>query len=100
MNRSGEWRLSPAFDISYSYDPNSGWTGSHQMSINGKRDTISSYDLCSLAKIGRMKANRACEMLDHVIKTLRLWPEIASKVGVAEVLIQQIRANQCLSLLD
>jgi len=31
MNRRGEWRLSPAFDVSYAYDPNGDWTSQHQM---------------------------------------------------------------------
>ena len=40
MNREGEWNLSPAFDITYAYDPTGYWTSRHQMSINGKRDSF------------------------------------------------------------
>ncbi|MEL7658539.1 MAG: type II toxin-antitoxin system HipA family toxin [Bacillota bacterium] len=36
MNRRGDWKLSPAFDVSYAYDPKGYWTSQHQMSINGK----------------------------------------------------------------
>jgi serine/threonine-protein kinase HipA len=42
MNRKGEWRLSPAFDVNYAYNPAGPWTGQHQMSLNGKRDHSSS----------------------------------------------------------
>ena len=45
MNRRGEWRLSPAFDISYAYDPKGDWMSKHQMSINGKRDMFTREDL-------------------------------------------------------
>ncbi|HIZ51540.1 MAG TPA: HipA domain-containing protein [Candidatus Pseudomonas excrementavium] len=38
MDRQGNWSLSPAFDVTYSYNPQGMWTGSHQMSMNGKRD--------------------------------------------------------------
>ena len=48
---------------------------------------------------GGINANLALEMLEHVIKVVRLWPEIAGKVGVAEKRILQIQANQRLSLL-
>ena len=51
MNRSGEWRLSPAYDISYSFNPTSYWTGNHQMSINGKLNQFTKEDLFALARI-------------------------------------------------
>jgi serine/threonine-protein kinase HipA len=100
MNRRGEWKLSPAFDVSYAYDPMGYWTSQHQMSINGKRDLISKQDLISLAKIVGIKTNRALEMLDRVITTMRLWQEIAGNVGVAEDRVRQIQATHRLSLLD
>ena len=100
MNRLGEWRLSPAFDVSYAYDPEGDWTSKHQMSINGKRDMFNRNDLYSLAKIGGMKTNRASEMLDHVTRTIRLWPEIANKAGVSESRILQIQATHRLNLFD
>ncbi|MCY7388593.1 MAG: type II toxin-antitoxin system HipA family toxin, partial [Burkholderiales bacterium] len=34
MNKSGEWSLSPAFDMTYSFNPTGAWTASHQMSMN------------------------------------------------------------------
>ena len=99
MNQSGEWRLSPAFDVTYAYDPNGHWTGKHQMSINGKRDKINLQDLFSLAKMGGIKSNRTLDLLDHVIKAVELWPNIAENVGVFEINIQQIQANQRLHFL-
>ena len=52
MNQKREWRLSPAFDVTYTYDPNGFWTGKHQMSINEKCDMFDREDLCSLAEAG------------------------------------------------
>jgi serine/threonine-protein kinase HipA len=99
MNRRGEWRLSPAFDVIYSYDPEGNWTSKHQMSINGKRDKFTKEDLYSLANIGGIKVNRASEMLDRVITSIRTWPEKATEVGIDENIIRQIEANQRLSLM-
>ena len=100
MNRRGEWKLSPAFDLSYAYNPTAFWTSQHQMSINGKRDLINQQDLTSLAKIAGIKTNRALEMLDRVITSFNAWPEISDKVGIAEERIQQIKSTHRLSLLD
>jgi len=98
MNRRGKWRLSPAFDISYAYDPKGDWTSNHQMSINGKRNMFNREDLIVLAAIGGMKTARANEMLDHVIDTIRLWPDFAVKAGIAEERSLQIQANHRLTL--
>ena len=100
MNRRGEWRLSPAFDVSYAYDPKGYWTSQHQMSINGKRESFSTLDLISLAKIAGIKNNRALEMLDRVITTMKSWPEVAENVGIPEDRIRKVQAAHCLSLLD
>ncbi|MDR1914285.1 MAG: type II toxin-antitoxin system HipA family toxin, partial [Clostridiales bacterium] len=37
MDKDGKWRLSPAYDLVYSYNPQGDYTSLHQMSINGKR---------------------------------------------------------------
>jgi serine/threonine-protein kinase HipA len=100
MNRRGEWRLSPAFDMSYAYNPQGIWTGQHQMSLAGKRDGFTRGELRALAAIGGMKARRAEELLDRVTEAVRLWPEIAGEVGVPEDHIRPIQAAQRLSLPD
>ena len=100
MNRRGEWRLSPAFDVSYAYDPKGYWTSQHQMSINGKRESFSTLDLISMAKIAGIKNNRALEMLDRVITTMKSWPEVADNIGIPEDRIRKIQSAHRLSFLD
>ncbi|MEM5773805.1 MAG: type II toxin-antitoxin system HipA family toxin [Anaerolineaceae bacterium] len=92
MNRAGEWRLSPAFDVSYAYDPAGMWTSRHQMSINGRRDGFSRADLLALANLGGIKARRASEMLAHVISVFEHWPDFAEKAGVPEDRARQIQS--------
>lgn len=43
MDRGGKWRLSPAYDMGYAYNPDGQWTSAHQMSINGTRKTTISH---------------------------------------------------------
>lgn len=90
MNRKGEWRLSPAFDISYSWNPSGAWTSKHQMSLNGKRDDFTLNDLMSFAKAAGMKNARARALVRSVIETVRGWPEFAEKAGVEEDRMENI----------
>ncbi|TVS10154.1 MAG: type II toxin-antitoxin system HipA family toxin, partial [Wenzhouxiangella sp.] len=55
MDKRGQWRLSPAFDVTYSYNPEGDWTASHQMSVNGKRDGFELEDLRACARNASMK---------------------------------------------
>jgi hypothetical protein len=45
MDRSGTWRLSPAYDVAWAYKATDDWTSKHQMSINHIRDNFVACDL-------------------------------------------------------
>ena len=47
MNEKGSWSLSPAYDLSYAYSPDSRFIARHQMSLNGKRDNFVLEDVLS-----------------------------------------------------
>ena len=98
MNRRGEWRLSPAFDISYAWNPTGEWTSRHQMSVNGKRDGFEREDLLSLAKTADIKKVRAEQMVNRVIEAVRRWPDFAELAGVDDSRIKKIQNSQRLSL--
>jgi len=94
MNRRGEWRLSPAFDISYAWNPRGEWTSRHQMSVNGKRDGFEHEDLLALAKAADIKKARAEQMICRVIEAVRRWPDFAGESGVDDAQVQKIQASQ------
>ncbi len=98
MNRRGEWRLSPAFDIPYACNPTGAWTNRHQMSVNGKREKIGREDLIALAIVAGIKKTRVNEMVDRVIETVRLWPDFAEQAGVGDTRMANIQANQLTNL--
>ena len=50
MDRDGQWSLSPAFDITWSFNPAGDWTATHQMSVNGKRDQFTRADLLAVGR--------------------------------------------------
>ncbi len=98
MNRRGKWRLSPAFDISYAWDPNGDWTSRQQMSVNNKRDKFKREDLIALANIAGLKKARANEMLDRTIEIVNRWPDFAEKVGVMQAQIAKIQTSHRTSI--
>lgn len=75
MDRDGKWRLSPAYDMGYAYNPEGGWTSTHQMSINGKFDGIGRADLLSFASAENIR--NAGEIIDRVCDAAAGWPGIA-----------------------
>ena len=90
MDRSGEWKLSPAYDVAYSYSPGGDWTGRHQMSLAGKLDGFERSDLIAFARTSGIKPVPANAMLDRVLEAVRHWPEHAGEAGVPERDIQRI----------
>jgi serine/threonine-protein kinase HipA len=82
MDKAGRWSLSPAFDVSYAYNPAGLWTSRHQMTINGKRDDITREDFAAVAQVAGLKRGRAAAMLSEVVHTVRNWPRYARSAGV------------------
>lgn len=82
MDKSGNWSLSPAFDMTYSYNPQGDWTSRHQMSLNGKRDNFTIEDFKACAKNASMKRGRAEEIVRQVQELVLQWKHFADKSGV------------------
>ena len=94
MNRNGVWRLSPAFDVAYSYNPTGDWTSQHQMSLNGKRDKFDTDDLITFASVGGIKRTKAKTILDDISAAVADWRAFAEKAGMPEVDTARIERTQ------
>lgn len=77
MDRQGVWHLSPAYDMSWAYNPAGGWTATHQMSINNKWDNITREDLLSVAY--DMNIKHAPAIIDQVVAAVKQWPQLAKE---------------------
>lgn len=84
MDRDGAWSLSPAFDLTYAYDPGNRWMSRHQMSINGRRDDFTLADLRATGRVARLTRGRADAILSQVNDAVGRWPEHATAAGVPE----------------
>ena len=99
MDRSGRWSLSPAFDVTYSYNPTGRWTGTHQMTLNGKRDGFEVGDFVACAQNAAMKRGRAAEILREVQHAVSRWRTFAEEAGVPDRTARAIAATYRTGLL-
>lgn len=88
MNKSGEWKLSPAYDICHAYRPDSGWVSQHALSVNGKRKNIERKDLLRVGK--SMNIKNAEEMIDKISSVVSNWSTYAKAVDVDADLMNAI----------
>lgn len=93
MDKSGTWRLSPAYDMSWSYNPNGGWTQTHQMSINLKQDNITREDLLTVAK--NMNVKHAKEIIDQVCEAVSQWKSLAAQYEIPNDVVEMIEKSRC-----
>lgn len=89
MFPNGQWQLSPAYDITYAYNPDNFWLKAHQMSVNGKREAIMLDDLLAIAKSCNIKKPKAIIALCN--KVMANWTDYASKAAIDSVQILQIQ---------
>src|ERR1700739_4878469 len=90
MDKGGSWSLSPAFDVTYAYNPQGAWTARHQMSINGKTEDFSRADLRACAQAAGVKRGADTEILAEVTAAAADWPRYARTAGVSAAQREQI----------
>jgi serine/threonine-protein kinase HipA len=80
-DRTGRWRLAPAYDVTFAYNPTGEWTNMHQMSVNGKFRDIGYDDLMVLAD--QFAVERVRETLRGIHEALDSWNRYAHEAGLA-----------------
>lgn len=89
MDKSGQWKLAPAYDNCFSHNPGEGkWTRMHQMQVNGKTWDITAEDLLDFAKAYDIRRPR--ERLQQIVDAVGRWPEFAKNAGVPEEEVRRI----------
>lgn len=84
MDKSGQWQLSPAYDMTYSFNPNGEFTNNHQMVINRKRKDINDEDFLSVAKRQGLNASASKRLIENVRAAIVQWHDYASTAGVGD----------------
>jgi serine/threonine-protein kinase HipA len=94
MNAQGGWRLAPAYDLGFAFDPDGRWTSQHQLSLNGKRAHFSRADVATLDQSARLPQGRALRILDATIEAFSSWIALAKAHDVAQTLAQHVAQHQ------
>ncbi|ESQ88038.1 toxin HipA [Asticcacaulis sp. AC460] len=100
MDKSGQWALSPAYDINYALNPSGEWTSRHQMSMNGKLASFTREDFKTCGSVCSMKRGRAEAILAEIINTVSRWSDFAQQAGISDENAAAIGATHRLHLLD
>jgi serine/threonine-protein kinase HipA len=88
MDSGGIWHLSPAYDVTFSVNPEDGLGEMHKLSINGKHANLSREDFRQVAY--NMEIKKADRIIDEVRDVVAGWQEIAREAGVSPEVIDHI----------
>jgi len=91
LKQGGEWRLSPAYDVCYSYDSKNVWVNQQTLSINGKHRNIDKEDLMTVAKANNIKKGE--KIIKEINTVVKNWKDFANQTKVRKELLQTIQDN-------
>lgn len=91
MDRSGKWRLSPAYDITYSYDLTNKWLSAHQMTINGKKSDISLTDLLVVGEKMGLKRKKCMDIISKISLGVSNFESYAEEANIREKTYSEIK---------
>ena len=92
MDRNGRWRLAPAYDVTFSYNPDNRWLRTHQMTINGKNRNIGLEDLLAAGVNMGISRKKCMNIVSEIDKVVSRFEEYADAVGIREKTVNDIRA--------
>jgi len=94
MNQDGNWSLSPAYDVVYSYAEGNRWIDVHWMTLNGKRDDFVRADLHALGTISPMFTRKFIdEVIEETKDSVSQWRRLATDNAVPQHLISRVESN-------
>ena len=91
MDKQGDWKLAPAFDVCHAFRPGSIWVSRQSLTINGKRENFRMDDLLQVAR--QMNIKKAAQIISGIRDVVNKWPAYAGQAGVKEELILGIKAT-------
>lgn len=93
LKQNGKWRISPAYDICYSYRADSDWVNQHSLSINGKRKDINKDDLLAIARLNNINKGVAVDIISNIQTVVSNWLSYANKLTIPTELTNLINDN-------
>lgn len=87
MNKAGEWRLSPAYDLTFSSGPG----GEQSTMVMGEGKAPGLEHLLELGEFAGLGKNLPDQIIEQTRVSLSAWPELAKKHGVRIANVQLIK---------
>ncbi len=101
MDKQGGWSLSPAYDVTYAYNPSNRWLARHQMTINGKQERITLDDLLESGQHMNISKNRIISIVEDVDSSIKEWPTFAKEAKLSKRVVEEVHLNlESLDALD
>lgn len=92
MNRDGIWRLSPAYDLTYSVDLTApAYSNRHSLTVNGKNEDITREDLETVGQNNDIQDYKA--LIDTVEGAVSKFEDYTKELRIDRKLIEYIKAD-------
>lgn len=88
MDKTGKWKLSPAYDLTFTYNENFNREIPHFLSINGKNNEFNLADLLHIANEYSIKNPK--KIINQINKALLQWDNIAKQLKISDKTTQFI----------
>lgn len=92
MNRDGVWRLSPAYDLTYSVDPAApAYSNRHSLTVNGRNEDITREDLETIGLNNDIQDYKA--LIDIVAGAVANFENWARELDIDKKIVESIQTD-------
>lgn len=91
LRQNENWKLAPAYDLCFSFDPTNHWVSKQTLSVNGKRLGITKEDLMTIARENNIKKGK--NIIENINSIVKSWDTYADSAGVRNDLRDRIKSN-------
>ncbi|WP_022761393.1 type II toxin-antitoxin system HipA family toxin [Butyrivibrio sp. AD3002] len=91
MDRNGIWRLAPAYDMTFAYDPDNQWLKAHQMLINGKSTGMLREDILAAGRNMGISNAVSNAIIDEVEYAVNNWIRYAEQAEIKESTYEMVQ---------
>jgi len=91
MDEKGNWTLSPAYDLTFSYNENYKRITPHFLSINGKNNDFEIDDLLNVANEYSIK--NAKKIIEEINTNFQDWNKIATELSISKKTVDYVSSK-------
>lgn len=91
MDRQGTWKMAPAYDLTFAYNPNNKWISEHQMKINNKSSAITEDDMVAYGYSIGLTKEFCRDTISQVKSVVSDWNGYAEKAGISKKRADEVR---------